>query len=338
MAKENKAVDNSKDNFGRTWADLILSVFNRKILAILAGLVMITFIGVMIYIFILGQNGRGVKTLLFSFEPDPLRNEYVLATCSALRMTPTDVLNQDPTITPLPTQTSHSGTVEPLLHTWYDFQEDCIPVFMEDDRSKKVWSAYPTEITLADKCLSIPGFTPIDKGLRIFSYAQELDKGLRINIPEDINSISFSLEFESLRAHTEESISRFYYGFISSENRNNLFGEFIRYQSLKGGVIQFYRTQYPKNKETDYIKKTAETTQDVSICLNTSGSTPKDSVTYMTVYIDGALFAFAENIKIDSKDFIIGAINPSDGVIDLQITGFSMYMKDDPDNPCQRID
>lgn len=236
----------------------------------------------------------------------------------------------------VPSTISNPEPTHPILDENFDyfsFKDGCIPAFWKEKPNEKIWTVFPEEIAPTNDCLPIAVYTPFEEGLHIFSKNQSFIKGLKIKLPEEANRISFSLEINNIFAMSDNSVSRFYYGFFSQENSKKLEGEFIQYQDTLDKKVHFYRTQYPASVNPG-AKLYVNNNQDVNICLYYSGSTTPNIDVYMSVFVDEEPLNFADHIKINSKVFIIGVIAPSDGLIDIKIKNFKIHSINVPANPC----
>jgi hypothetical protein len=243
-----------------------------------------------------------------------------------------------PTITPtiapslkeaqLPNNVISVPTLNPF--NWYDFKEDCIPAIKEDDPRTAIWAIFPKVLIMDQQnCLpleQISGFIPHDKSVDIFIKGQNQPfyKGLELDIPNDAESLSFTLEFTTLEIDNQALTCRFFYGFDEANYEDKLSGELILYEdSLGDSPIVYFRatdpTQLYSDKMSSKIKRPAELRENIIIDLQKSG--------YMTVQINRNIPSDLKDIPIKSRRFVLGYNTPAFCTIDLKINDFKINSK-----------
>ena len=306
---------------GSTLVDLLLRIFNLKLLLILGCLALVAFIGLNVYAFFEGKRGREVKTFFYSVGEDPYLAANVQATCSALLPTQTSILHQNPTATAEPILIDGTETREANPYSLYDFQEGCIPTFDSNNPSEQIWSIFPTLLSVnQDPCLKTSyklGFIPHNEELEIFvdNQPKEYYQGLKIEIPMESTSISFEVNFSDLSTSIPTYASRFFYGFIDKEKDSNLSGKFIIYVNKQDDSIGYLKGADPKEL---YVDTPIEINNQHQVFIDLS------KPNYMTVQIDGIIPDALKNIPIPARTFIIGYYVPTSGTIEMHINDFKI--------------
>jgi hypothetical protein len=228
------------------------------------------------------------------------------------------------TDTPAPLQITPTITITSSpanTYTWYDFRENCIPAYKDEELTKKAWEISSPKLSIVkEECLFSDdqwSFIPHDKELEIFTTGQPkaFSRWLIINVPDEAESISFSVDISALSNANVEFTSSFFYGFFEKEIDSSPSGQFIIYvnkhQDAQIGYILRDTVGWYSKKSVLIAK-----THSIYIDLRKKG--------YMTVQLDDTIPPELKNIPIKSRNFVFGYRIPIYGNLNMTIKDFKI--------------